>query len=273
MLYKVELRTPTGMLLELPLDDISNGFAVENIQGLDPGKATITSSPYAKKSGGRFQSSRRETRNILLLIGLEPDYVNHTVRDLRTQLYSYLMPENQIFLRFYDSDGLTVNIEGRVESFEIALFSQTPAVYVSILCFDPDFTALDSILISRNTVASSTEFLVEYDGTAETGINFVLNVDRSLTEFTIYHRGPDNVTTSLDVAATMASGDVVTINTVVGSKSITLLRASVLSSLMYAMPPESEWTTLKQGDNHLRVYATGAVIPFTIEYTPRYGGL
>jgi tail protein len=272
MITKVEARA-SGMLLTLLLDDISNGYVVQDINGLDPVKATIVSAPFANLDGAQYQSSRRETRNIVLTIGLEPDYVTNTVRDLRTNLYSFFMPKTEVSLRFYMLDGLVVDVSGRVESLETTLFSKEPAVNVSIICFDPDFVELTPVEIEDETVADTTEFLITYEGSVEAGFTLVLEVDRSLSEFTIYHRGPDDVVRSMDFAASLVADDVVTVNTNVGSKAVTLLRSSTLSSILYSLSPQSPWLELQPGDNYLRVYAVGDPIPFSITYTPRHGGL
>jgi hypothetical protein len=183
------------------------------------------------------------------------------------------MPKSQVSLRFFDSDGPTVDVLGRVESCEPPLFVKDPQVDISIICFDPDFVELTPIVVTNHTVSDSTEFTITYDGTVETGILFTLNVNRSLSEFTILNRTPDDVVHSLEFAASLVAGDVVTINTVVGSKGVFLTRASTLSSILYAKSPESSWIELVKGDNHIRVSATGSTIPLTIEYTTRHGGL
>lgn len=274
MLTKVEVRSVlTGMLLVLELNDISDGFVVEDIIGLDPVKATLVSSSFANLDGAQFHSARREPRNILMTIGLEPDYVTTSVRDLRTNLYNFFMPKTEVSLRFFMSEGLTVDILGRVESCDSELFTQEPKVNISLMCYDPDFRSLAPTEVLGNTVADATEFLIAYDGTTETGIQLVLDIDRVLSEFTVYHRPPDEVIRTMDFSAAFVAGDVVTVNTVIGSKAVTLLRTSTLSSILYAMSAQSPWLELMPGDNYLRVYALGAPIPFTIEYTTRYGGL
>lgn len=273
MLTKVEVRTPTGMMLSLPLDDVSEGFVVEDITGLDPVKATLVSSSFATMDGSQFHSSRREPRNILLTIGLEPDYATSSVQALRMILYDYFMTKQTVGLRFFLDSGLTVEISGVVETFDAQLFVKEPRVVISVMCYDPDFLALTPVVVAGNTVSTSTEFLIDYPGTVETGIVFELNVDRVLEAFTIYHRPPDNVVRSLDFSADMVADDVITINTIPGSKAVTLLRTATLSSVLYGMTPQSNWVSLEKGENYLRVYAVGAAIPFTIEYLPRYGGL
>lgn len=273
MITLVEARTLQGTLLSLPLGDVSGGYSIQKITGLDPVKATIVSSPFSNTDGEQYQSSRREKRNIVVSLGVETDYLTNSVRSLRKRLYDFFRTKSYVNLRFYDDDGLTVAIDGRVESFDSDLFTEEPSIDISILCFDPDFVNVSSNTFSGSTVATSTNGLVQYDGDIETGFVFTLNVNRTLTEFTIYNTGPDGIVRSLDVAASLVSGDVVTVSTISGSKYVRLTRAGVTTSLLYGMTTQSDWIEFQSGENHFRVYAIGAAIPYSITYTKRYGGL
>jgi len=273
MISKVEVRTPSGSVLTLTLDDTSNGFVIAGIDGLDPVKATITSSSFAKIDGSQYQASRREARNIILKIGLEPNYVTSTVRSLRNILYDYFMPKSEVSLRFYVDDDLVVDIDGRVETCDSDLFSKDVQVNVSILCFDPDFIEHESETITGATVSTDETITVNYDGTVSTGIVFVMPIDRSLSSFTIYHTPPDGTVRSLDFSDSLVSGDVVTIGTNRGDKYVYRMREGVTQSALYAMSPQSNWIELERGVNTLRVYATGAALSYTITYFNRYGGL
>lgn len=272
MISQVEVRSSLGQLLTLELESTEDGLVVQSIDGLDPVQATLVSSSFAAFDGAQYQSARRETRNILITLGLDPDYVTTSVRDLRNQLYRFFMPKSQVGLRFF-LDDLTVEIQGRVESFESVLFSSEPKVVISIVCFDPDFVELEPVEVEGDTVDDLTETLITYDGSVEVGIKLTLEVDRTLEEFTIYARAGDDVTRSADFAIDLEADDILVVNTVTGSKAVTLTRASVSSSVLYGMSPQSNWIELFPGDNYIRVYAEGLPIPYTIEYTPRYGGL
>jgi tail protein len=273
MLTAVEVRSASGALLTLPLEDVSNGLYIDDIRGLDPVKATIVSSSFAAVDGSQYQSSRRETRNIVMTIGLEPDYATESVRDLRARLYEYMMPKSEVSLTFIHEDGLEVVISGRVESLETALFSEEPAVDISIICFDPDFIDLTEVEVEGETVDDATEITVNYAGTVESGIVFELAVDRTLTEFTIYHTPPGKPVRTLDFAGNLETGDLLTITTIAGNKSLILTRTATSSSVLYGMSPQSNWIELEKGANKIRVYALGDPIPYTITYTTRYGGL
>jgi Phage tail protein. len=273
MLTMVEARTPQGTLLGISLEDVTDGIIVADIEGLDPVKATIVSSSFARLDGVQYQSSRREARNIKLKLGLEPDYINNTVSDIRQRLYQFFMPKREVNLRFITSTGLSVDISGRVESFESPLFTKEPQVDISVVCFDPDLVDPTLVEVSGLTTADTTESLVTYEGSVETGITFVLNVDRVISEFTFYHRPPDNTLRSLEFATPLEAGDVLTISTIAGSKGATLKRAGVDSSVLYGISPQSNWIELMPGDNNIRVYAEGLGIPYDIEYVNKYGGL
>lgn len=273
MLNKLEVRTDQGDLLTLPLQDISEGYLIQDIVGLDPVKATIVSSSFALLDGSQYQSSRRENRNIVLSLGLEPDWGSGTVQELRSRLYTFFMPKSNVNLRFFGTGAPTLNISGRVESFESSLFVKDPKVTISIICFDPDFTALTPSSIAGNTTAGLTETLITYSGTVETGIVFTLELNRSLTDFAIYHRPPDGVVKTLEFSSPMLDTNVLTISTVSGAKGATLLVGSTESSILYGISPYSKWIELVPGDNYIRVYAVGAAIPYTIDYVDRYGGL
>jgi hypothetical protein len=273
MLTTVEVRTRQGTLMVLPLEDISSGLIVADIQGLDPVKAVIVSSSFAQLDGAQYQSSKREPRNILMKLELEPDFITTHVRDLRNQIYAFFMPKREVNLRFYDSSGSIVDIWGRVEYCQSPLFAKESEVDISILCMDPDFIDQVPVEVPGNTVSDSTEFLIDYDGTVETGLEFVLNVNRVLTEFTIYHRPPNDTVRSLEFIAPLQDLDVLTITTVPGAKEVKLTRGGVDTPLLYGVTPQSNWIELVQGENYLSVYASGAAVPFNITYVPRYGGL
>lgn len=276
MLTKVDVRTSQGSILSLPLQDISSGVIVEGIEGLDPVKATLVSSSFAQLDGAQYHSSRREARNIKLRLGFDPDYTTTDVRELRNSLYNFLMPKSLVDLIFYQELGLDIldlTIAGRIESFTAPLFTEDPGVDVSIVCFDPDFYNPDPIELTKMSTPGLSEDVVTYEGTVETGFVFRIRPDHDLSAFTIYQRPPDGTFRTLDFSSPLIAGDVLTISTMVGSKTVTRTRGGLDVPLLYALSPQSNWLELQPGDNFIRVYAEGTSVPFDIEYTNKYGGL
>lgn len=273
MLTKVEVRTSQGELLILPLEDVSSGFVVSDINGLDPVKATIVTSSFAQLDGSQYHSSKRESRNIILTLELRPDFAVDSVRDLRTLLYQFFMPKSEVDLRFFMLDGLTVDISGRIESFESVLFTDEPQVTISLICFDPDFYDPVPVVLAGNTTSGEEMTALEYIGSVETGVILSLNVDRDLTAFEFYHQPPNDALRSMEFALPLIAGDTLIITTSPGNKGASLVRSDVVSSVLYGVSPFSNWIELEPGSNLIRFYAEGAAVPFTLEYTNKYGGL
>lgn len=287
LLNALKVTNSRGSILNLPLEDPSAGFVVRNIEGLGPVKATLVSTSFANMDGEQYHSSRREARNIVLTLGLEPDYAIQDVKDLRDQIYQFFMPKTQSTLAFHMFDRITQNIaeqtkdltiDGRIESCDTSLFTKDPAVDISLMCYDPDFVDLTGVTVDGVSVSDLTPSIVTYDGTVETGVIFTLMVDRDVSEFTIYHRPPDGTLVTIDFSYPLVAGDVVRISSVSGSKYVTLTRGGVEMSILYAISPQSGWLELQPGDNSIRVYATDTATPYrplayTIDYTTKYGGL
>jgi hypothetical protein len=278
MLIRVEVRTRQGTLLVLPLEDTSSGLYIEEIEGLDPVKATLVSSSFANVDGEQHHSSRREARDIKLKVGLETDYVTNSIRSLRARLYSYFMPKADVFLRFVHDDDFAVDIVGVVETFETPIFTKEPQADISVRCFNPDFVVpsprvLDLVTVD-GTEADEGWIDIDYEGTVETGFVVELTLNRVEQALTIYNQSPGGILRQLDFSALLAVGDKLRISTVAGSKGATLTRSGTLTSVLYGVTPQSAWLTLEQGINRFRVYATGTpAIPYTLEYLTRYGGL
>jgi hypothetical protein len=272
MLTKFEVTNGQGDVLSFPLGDNSSGYTVQNIDGLDPVKSTLSSTQFAGVAGAQFQSAQRETRNIKLKLGFDPDPLVDSVGSLRRKLYSYFLPESEIGLTFYDDDGLVVNIAGVVETFDAPLFAQEPVADISIINYDPDFIASTSTVLTGTSTESSAVTVVDYDGDIPVGFVFKLNVNRTLSEVTIYQTVGSDIR-SLDYSGPLSAGDVLTISTVPGAKGATLTHLGSTTPVLYGIPLESNWLKMQRGANQLRVYAVGAPIPYSIEYTTRYGGL
>lgn len=275
---KVEITNEQGSLLTLSLEDISNGYVIEDIEGLGPVKSTIVTSNFATMDGQQYQASSRESRNITIKLSYAPDYSeNQTVFALRQGLYQYFMSDMAVELAFYMDSGLVVNIDGRVESCEPDLFTREPQMNISIVCFNPDFVdltpvSLHDLLMTDDTVGN----VVVVNGSVKTGLtSLTFTANQSLDEFTIYHTSPSGQLTTMHVEAPLLTGDVVTLCTIRGKKSITLTRLGVTTSLMWAVSPQSTWVLLERGSNllHLTTAPSGPGAPVLVDFNNRYGGL
>lgn len=273
MLTKVEARNTAGNVLILPLQDISGGYTLKDVGGLDPVKATIVTSSFANRDGVEYETSKREARNVILKLGFAPDWVATTPKALRDNLYNWFMTKRHTELRFYEDTGLIVSIVGRVESNDSPRFTAEPDATISVICPLPDFIGMTTNVVSLDTVSGSSETDLTYPGTSETGFLFTLNVDRDISGFTLFQRGDDNVQYTLEFDATLLEGDVLKISTVEGNKYATVTRSGLDIDILYGIAPGSPWINLSPGLNKIRVQISGDPIPYTLTYTDKYGGL
>jgi hypothetical protein len=273
MLNKVDVTNRRGNVLTLNMEENDSGYQVADIDGLGPVSANLVSTSYANLDGEQFQSAKRGARNIKIKLDLDPDFVTDTYTTLRQNLYSYFMPKSQISFRFYLSTGLYVDILGYVENMSSPMFELDPNVDISIMCFQPDFTDPRIVTVEGFTVAGSTNTTIDYPGTVEAGTVLTLNVNRVLTDFTIYNMDEAGNLYQLDFSGALIAGDQLVISSLRGSKGITLTRASVSSSYLYGRSAQSSWIEFLEGLNEFRVYAPGDPVPYELEYVVRYGGL
>lgn len=293
MIETLDIQNSAGAVLTLTFDDDSSGYVIQSIDGLDPVKATLSSSTFANLDGEQYQNGRRETRNIIITLGLSPDYVSgQTVENLRSDLYAYFMPKATVGLTFNRDDGTSYLTNGVVETFTSPLFAQEPTVQISIICYNPDFSATDSLSIDGFSYTqpdplspppdpdpADVYYTVHYNGTVPTGILFTITGNQDdLGGFTLYCISPDGSGLSMDyngVGDGFNNGDVVTINTNVGQKDVRAIGGDLDISGLPGLDIYADWIQLQPGDNQFQVYIPGFVnpVPFTIEYTEKFGGL
>lgn len=284
LLQKLIARNSRGSVLNLPLEDISNGFLVKDIEGLGPVKATLVSSNFATMDGEEYHTSRRDKRNIVIKLGLVPDYGSSSAHELRSQLYDFFMPKTEITLDFdmfdrHTSETDTFRILGRIESFEPVIFAKEPEVNLSIVCYESSFFELSSIVAEGDTLtfpASTPRITVSYDGTVETGALLELTLPSGVNEIRVFQSFPGigTGTSFMQLGGNYLAGDVLKISSVPGNKFITITRGGVTESYLHDLVSHTGWLVLFPGDNLIAVSLDVAVSrTYTLEYTKRHGGL
>jgi len=271
--------------LELPLDDISAGFIVKDIEGLGPVKATLSSSASSNFDGAYFHTSRREPRNIIIKLGLDPNYSTTSVFSLRSQIYNVFMPKTEVKLEFslfnhFTNEYLDLEISGRIETCDPSIFEKEPSVDVSIMCFEPDFIDPNEVEITGTAVSSANDHLTfdwYYEGTVETG--FFLSIEgtggsHGNNGFAIRKELPGGVIQSMSYFPNFPDGDFLELSTVDGDKFARIADVNDdTTSILYDLEVSHEWIKLYSGINVMTVRTSGGGHPFIVKYNNRYGGL
>lgn len=247
---------------------------VQDIQGLDPVKATINMTDYADIDGGYFTGASVSERNIVITFGYNPDWDANTIESLRQTLYQYFMPKQNVRLTITSTHLPQVQIDGIIESMAPDIFAQDPAVAVSIICPDPDFVGVDEVTLDLLAVAILGEPSVDtvgYIGSVEAPFHLVLTKGS----------GPDfsgNIGIQSQYGGLTVLADVDASNTVVfdstdGSRVIDQITSGVTASLMRLVYSGAVWLKLQPGSNEFCVVTFAGGEAVVVTYYPRFGGL
>jgi len=263
----------------LPLN--ANGRAetdliqVRNIDGLDPVKASVNTSPYGSIDGASHTGSSVLTRNIVLTLRPNPDWNDWSYEGLRRLLYSYFMPKLLTRLVFYSDDMVPVEISGVVEGVSVDMFSKDPQLIVSIVCPDPYFTALEPVVLTGLT--GNTPIIVDYQGNIEAGMHVKVSAtaDPPPADIAIQIGNPRityfgvhavvNSSLFFEMSSLPMQKFVQNVN--IGTGVITNLLSNVY------IQEGSLWPTFQPGENEFSVITNVGVHDWELTYFERFGGL
>lgn len=282
MITKVEVFSSSPSAPELPLAGFmpsSDPIQVRNIDGLGPVKAEVASIGLASGRGEQHQGDSIGKRNIVVTLGLNPDWEHQTMTTLRQSLYRYFMPQAWTKLRFFSDDLPTVDIEGIVESFEPNMFSQDPEIQVSILCHKPDFIEIDATVYYGVVDDGTAEFEFEYAGSIDTGME--LRIDQTVDnpsysgDLEIILRSPIDPQTFAIGPVMIDGSKYFKLSSVPNAKRVqsVALADGATTNLLAKMSGDSVWPKIKPGENVLSIAAAETGQVWTLAYFNRFGGL
>lgn len=268
----------------------SSGFIIIKIDGIGPGKATVTKNDSKVYDGGTITSARLPSRNIKMEI--EFLWVN-SIEDVRHKSYKYFPLKKPITLIF-ETDTRTVEIEGVVESNEPDIFSSEESTNISIICPDPyfyasgenarskiEFSGIDAMFEIPSDTGYSNESLTEalteisklyiqsergIMNYGEVDIGVVISikplaiVKGVLTISNITLR--QNMSFDLNKIKNITEndfhlGDELVINTLRGKKSVTLVREGKNYNALSCIDTKTDWIYLTSGENTFTYYLDG----------------
>lgn len=268
----------------------SSGFIIIKIDGIGPGKATVTKNDSKVYDGGTITSARLPSRNIKMEIQFL--WVN-SIEDVRHKSYKYFPLKKPITLIF-ETDTRTVEIEGVVESNEPDIFSSEESTNISIICPDPYFYASGENARSRTEFSginpmfeipsdigysneSLTEALTEISALyvqsergimnyGEVDIGVIISIKplaivKGILTISNITLG-QNMSFDLNKIKTITEydfhlGDELVINTLRGKKSVTLAREGKNYNALSCIDTRTDWIYLTSGENTFTYYLDG----------------
>lgn len=286
-MYSVSVENKDGNVLVLT--GVEEKWQVISILGLAPAKAIVNTTNIAGMDGGVINSTKLETRNIVITLQITGD-----VETSRQELEDYFRTK-QWCKFYYRNTNRNVYADGYVESFECDLFEQGQKAQISIICPYPyfiDMTEIATVISSVNGEFDMPWSIDEnnpipfssydydrvttiYNGSgSEIGEKIVINVLSGCSEILIR-----NIDTGESIVLDYAfqTGDVVTVNTRKGQKRITLTRSGVTTNIFSALQRYSVLFQLHTGNNPITFTVDSGTandaVEVTFYYSAEYNGV
>lgn len=267
-------RSAPTLLLDADGRAESDLIQITDIQGLDPVKASVNTSPFGSVDGASYTGSSVLSRNIVLTLKPNPDWDTWTYSKIRRLIYSYFMPKLITRLVFYSDDMVPVEISGVVESVSDNMFSKDPEMLVSIVCPDPYFQALDPTIYTGQNDEVRTFW---YGGNVETGMIVKVTAVSGSAPTTIDIQLGEPKDTYFGVEATVNGSKYFELSSIPLRKYVQNINigSGVIENLLsnvYAQEG-SLWPTLQPGENEFKIVTDLGVQDYLLIFYERFGGL
>lgn len=277
---KCSIENEAGEVLDLTGNE--NIYQLFNVDGTNPPLANVNLAVAAGKDGATFNSSKLNTRNVVLYIK-----INGNREENRQRLNNAARVKEWCRVR-YSNNTRSVYIDGIVESVNYTPFTMRQVAQVSILCPDPYWKGVDEILgDSSNTVPRFTfpftieenepviiselmddeGIIVNNTSDAETGALITIRFNENAASVELRNETTGD---AIKLTYTFLAGDIVEISTVTGNKTIKLIRGGVVSNLMSAYNRGGTFPQLAPGVNRFGYLVDDEAPEGQIEIVFRY---
>lgn len=252
-MYELILENAAGDQLNFAQN---SAFTVTEIEGLNPPAATINTTEVALMDGAKFNNSKVNMRTLNIAFAIEYEAARN-----RIQIYNVLKSKQYIKL-IYNGQYRQVFIEGYIGSIDISYGAMKQIVTCEIICPAPYFMEAQQIVNELSNIVSAFHFpfysteepqivfgyinndigiTIENDGDVECGMIIELFAAAEISDPKIFNYITQDF---IGLNFTMQVGDLITIDTRQGSKSVTLLREGVESNIFNYIMKNSTWLQL-----------------------------
>lgn len=280
MLTKVTAYNPETDLDPLVFNIINRPetdlFEVRNIDGLEAVTANVNTTQLGSINKEAFTGTSSGKRNIVMTLGLDPDWDEWTISRLRRLLDRYFMPHSQSRLVFESTEFSPVEIFGYVESNAPNMFSKDPEHPISIICPDPDFISVDPITIHGSTDMDPLD--IDYQGNLPAGFNVIVqtSADADPEIISIYNTYQDLETFVVQPgeAFPLDSTHSFMMNSIPGNKFVKLVGGvGPGPNYLNSVQVPYVWPKFRQGINTFQVLTNIGVHPWVLTYYEHFGSL
>lgn len=248
-------------------------YILKNVDGLGPPDidVSILQTPY---QGGKYQGSRPQGREIIVRVGLQPDYkAGETVSELRVALYGLISSgpgSNASYVQLMQavSQNVVVQARGYVKRFEIVPFSKDAEIQITFACVSPYLISPETIHPTVLTVGD--RYRINNPGSAPVGFHAELKFTDALGSIDL--QSAENSNYHMQIEGDFVNNSVLTIDTRPGFREVSKLQAGITTNLIDQLTGSSDWLMLLEGDNEF-IPNWPFFVWQDLYFTPQYWGI
>lgn len=266
--FELILENETGE--QINMTTTTNQYMTSEIDGLYPPAGTISTSGYAGMDGSYLNNAFIEKRNLVISFHMR----GVGIENRRHALYRVVKPSRYIKV-YYKTANIDVYTEGYVETCEVSNFDTLTSGQISVICPDIYWYSTSAVYAYYSQVTGAFHFpFPENDAPFPLGIysktdNISIENHGDVTGFTIQIEAVGDAMTPtiynadtgeyLQIRGELLKGDVITITSKTGNKTVTLTRNGVDFNIINRLVSGSTWLSLREGKNAFHVQAVRGV--------------
>lgn len=250
-----------------------NPFQVRGIDGLDADQIVPRSYGSSLGSANRFYDFTLQKRDIVILIGLNPNLANSSsYSELRDQLFRVISSSRTgfVLLQFTNGTNVVATISGFVSKFETPQFTQNPEVRITISCDDPMLRAPTPVNVNFALSPTNNILINDLMSTAPHGLKFRLKVNDTIPQL-IFADETAKWAFKVKPSGGFVNDDIFWFSSEYNNKYLYFVRGGTTYQLGDAVVTNSVWPIIFPGQNHLKCEAS--LDWLAVSYYPTYWGV
>jgi len=219
-------------------------YVVRQILGLDAEELVPRFDGFSKDGSQAFYDVRMKPRDVVMRIVLNPRFnLNETHDYIRDTLYKAISATRSglLELQFHAGASIAATIKGHMTKFEVAYFSKTPELQITIRCNDPLFRGINPVVMNVTDLPIvNPVVLADSMSTAPHGFRLRIDFKATTPTFTV-RDAETNPTWEFKVVppTSFLSGDVLYFSSEYAKRYLYMIRGGVTTHLLDRIEPTS----------------------------------
>lgn len=285
--------------LILVVDSVhSPGILIESVDGIYSFEADVSTSAYSQTHGSKYKTTRVPQRNIVINGKIFVDKNTPSFHDNRQLIYRVFRPGSKGVFTYFEKNEENRLADYYVEAVTIDQESHLGDFQISLICPDPFFYGTEDITVNLASWTSGWTFphnfmasgeamgersatmikeLQNENGVSGIGLKITMSCTGDVLNPYIYmYETGERITIGTeDMPFTLSSGQVITIDTTTGEKSITMTQQGIEASVIAYLDPASAFFQLAAGINTIGYNADSGAenLMVKVQYRMRYLGV